>query len=42
MTAAAPALRRRSASRRVIIDRILLYGAAVLLALTVLFGVFRR
>src|SRR6202165_3792333 len=28
MTAAAPALRRRSASRRVVVDRILLYAAA--------------
>jgi len=40
MTAAAPALRRRSASRRVIVDRVLLYGAAVLLALWTLVPIY--
>jgi multiple sugar transport system permease protein len=40
MTAAAPTLRRRSASRRVIVDRILLYTAAVILALWTLVPIY--
>ena len=40
MTAAAPAVRRRSASRRVVVDRILLYAAAVMLALWTLVPIY--
>lgn len=40
MTAAAPALRRRTASRRVLVDRILLYTVAVILALWTLIPIY--
>ena len=40
MTAAAPSLRRRSLSRRVVMDRILLYTAAVILALWTLVPIY--
>ena len=40
MTAAAPAIRRRTASRRVVVDRILLYTVAVILALWTLIPIY--